>query len=102
MPLRVQHINRIVFDAFDHLAQSLLAAPQCLLCLLALGDIARYLGKPSQFSSAVANGIEHDVRPKSFSALRQPPSFLFEMTLGRRDAKVLRGQAALDIFSGVK
>jgi hypothetical protein len=84
------------------LPHSLFAPAQRVLSLPSFGDIARYLGKASQFSSGIVDWINHDVCPESLSTLREATAFLLEVTHAFRNAEVLRGQSSLDIFSRIK
>src|SRR3954470_4116553 len=66
---RVEHVDRVVHHAFHQEAEALLGLPQGLLVELALGNVARDLGKAQQLAGIVAQRCDHYARPKARAVL---------------------------------
>ncbi len=80
----IEHVDRVVGDAFHQPPEKLLAAPQLFFRLAPLGKVPRDLGKADQPAVVVTNGVDDDERPEPCAVLAQPPAVGFELALASR------------------
>ena len=83
----IEHEDGVVLHALDHQAQPLLGLAELLLCPAALGQVARDLGVADQFSIAVVDAADHDVRPEAGAVLADPPAFVLDAAILLRTAE---------------
>ena len=80
-PVRIEHVDGVVGHPLDEQTKALLALPQRVLRLLALGQVAGDLGKADQFARLIADGVDDDVGPETGPVLAHPPALRFEAAL---------------------
>ena len=88
--------------AHIHVGQQRLAELQHhrLFSTLAIGKVARHLGKACDFAGGVTNCGENDVRPEARAVFAHAPAFVFNSPALRRSLQQLSGAAAINVFMG--
>ena len=81
MALRVEHVDRIIGHALDQQAEPLLAFPQGLLRLPALGEVAGDLGEADQIAVGIADRVDDHVSPETRAVLAHAPALGLELAL---------------------
>ena len=100
--VRVELEDRVIHDGVDETAETRFALQQTLARLLALGHVARDLGKPEQHAIVVANGVDDGERPEASSVLANTPAFGLEPAEPRRRSAAPAPERPRARSSGVK
>src|SRR5262249_43998155 len=102
LPVRIEHENRIVDDAFHHEAKALLAALQLLFRNLPPRQVPRDLGEAAQGPGFVAQRRRQRERPEGRAVAAHAPAFALVPSFSRRQLERALRLPALDILHRVK
>ncbi len=101
-PAVVEHVDGVVGNALHQQAELLLAAPQRLLGRAPFAEVVDQLGEAEQLALAVADGVDHHLRPEALAVAAHPPALGLEAALGIRLAQRLLRNAGVAVLAGVK
>src|SRR5215213_5352674 len=80
-PERVEHVNRVVFDALHEQAEALLAEAQLVLSGLFLADVTSDFSKADELARGIVDRIDDHVSPHPRAVLADTPTFSLEAPL---------------------
>ncbi len=102
MPLRVEHVDRIVGDALDEHAEALFAAAQLFLRGPPLGEVARDFREGDQIARRVEDRIDDHIGPEVRAVLAHAPPLRLEAAFAPRGLQGDAGNVLLEILRRVE
>src|SRR6185437_14170154 len=99
---RVEHEDRVIFDALDEQAESLITLPQLLFGRTSRREVARDLGEAQNFAVVTAQRRDQDVGPEAGAILSDAPSLVLDAAIRDRGGEIALGQAVGDSLARIE
>lgn len=100
--VRVDHIEGVVGHALHQQPELFFLLPQTIFGRLALGEVARDLGKADEPAVRRTDRIDHHMSPEPAAVLADTPAFVLELAFAGRDFKRARRKPGLAILLAIE